>query len=112
MCIRDSEQPAAAAPAAASGGNPLGAVLRAFSKAAGVEGLVPSAEQLESELEDPAVREHVQKVVYDITGTNYSFKLVLTNKNLDSSPTTSGHLVRVARAMGAQILEEEDKTNE
>ena len=46
------EQPAAAAPAAASGGNPLGAVLRAFSKAAGVEGLVPSAEQLESELEE------------------------------------------------------------
>ena len=42
------EQPAAAA----SGGNPLGAVLRAFSKAAGVEGLVPSAEQLESELEE------------------------------------------------------------
>ena len=46
------EQPAAAAPAAASGGNPLGAVLRAFSRAAGVEGLVPSAEQLGSELEE------------------------------------------------------------
>ncbi|MEE3369842.1 MAG: hypothetical protein VX346_10905 [Planctomycetota bacterium] len=47
-----AEQPAAAAPAAESGGNPLGAILRAFSKAAGVEGLVPSAEQLGSELEE------------------------------------------------------------
>ena len=69
-------------------------------------------DRLESELEHPDVREHVQKVVYDLTGTNYSLKLLLTNKDSNSSPTTSGHLVRVARAMGAQILEEEDKTNE
>ena len=69
-------------------------------------------DRLESELEDPDVREHVQKVVYDLTGTNYSLKLLLTDKHSNSSPTTSGHLVRLARAMGAQILEEEDKTNE
>ena len=73
---------------------------------------VGNRDRLESELEDPGVREHVQKVVYDITGTNYSFKLILTDKNVDSSTKMSGHLVRVARAMGAQILEEEDKTNE
>ena len=45
------EQPAAAAPAAEGGGSPLGAVLRAFSRAAGVDGLVPSAAQLGNELE-------------------------------------------------------------
>ena len=73
---------------------------------------VGNRDRLESELEDPGVREHVQKVVYDITGTNYSFKLILTDKNVDSSTKMSGHLVRVARAMGAQILEEEDKANE
>ena len=47
-----AEQPAAAAPAAASGGNPLAAILRAFSRATGVEGLVPSAEQLGGDLEE------------------------------------------------------------
>ena len=45
------EQPAAVAPAAEGGGSPLGAVLRAFSRAAGVDGLVPSAAQLGNELE-------------------------------------------------------------
>jgi hypothetical protein len=69
-------------------------------------------DRLQGELESPGVREHVQEVVKNITGTNYSFKLLLSNQNPDKTMPTGGHLVRVARTMGAQILEEQEKYNE
>ena len=69
-------------------------------------------ERLQQELENPEVRRHVQEAVQQATGATHTLRLSLADQG-DSGPTAArGHLVRAARAIGAQIVEEEEKANE
>ncbi|MBI2856485.1 MAG: hypothetical protein HYX93_06540, partial [Chloroflexi bacterium] len=69
-------------------------------------------ERLEGELENPEVRRHVQQAVQQATGTPYTLRLSLADQGGPNPAAPRGHLVRAARAIGAQIVEEGERSNE
>jgi hypothetical protein len=75
----------------------------------------PNMERLQSEMENPDTRRHVQETVERVTGTPYELRLSLAAQGATTAGAPKGHLVRAARAMGAHIVEEvleEEKPHE
>ena len=72
----------------------------------------PNMERMQGEMENPETRRLLQEAVEQATGTQYALRLSLADRGNSNSGTPNGHLVRAALAMGARIVEEEEKPNE
>ena len=62
-------------------------------------------ERLQGEMDNPDTRRLIQETVERSTGIAYTISLILDDENSRGN-ASSGHLVRAARAIGAQIIEE------
>ncbi|MBF8266649.1 MAG: polymerase subunit gamma and tau [Dehalococcoidia bacterium] len=69
-------------------------------------------ERMQGEMENPETRRFLQETVQRVAGTSYALRLSLADQGKTSAGTPKGHLVRAARAMGADIIEgpEEEKS--
>jgi hypothetical protein len=68
----------------------------------------PNMERLEQELENPQTRKQLQEVVEQVTGTPYEVRLHLATDTAAATSRPRGHMVRQARALGVQIVGEEE----
>ena len=66
----------------------------------------PNMERLQEEIDNPDTRRLIQDTVQSITGVHYNLRLSLADQGMARANASRGHLVRAARAMGAQIVQE------
>ena len=96
----------------------LGALLRACSERDVTDGVmtlrfpfVSHVERMEEELGDPVTRRELQEVLARITGNTYSVSVSLA-ASAENGPQRGAarrsHLVRVAQAMGARVVDEKE----
>ena len=66
----------------------------------------PNMERLQEEIDNPDTRRLIQDTVHNVTGVHYNLRLSLADQGTARANVSRGHLVRAARAMGAQIVQE------
>lgn len=66
----------------------------------------PNMERLQEEIDNPDGRRQIQDTVRSVTGVQYNLRLCLADQGAGRTVAPRGHLVRAARAMGAQIVQE------
>ena len=66
----------------------------------------PNMERLQGEIDNPDTRKLILDIVQSATGVEYKLDLRLSDQGAARTNAPSGHLVRAARAMGAQIVQE------
>ena len=66
----------------------------------------PNMERLQEEIDNPDARRQIQDTVKSVTGVQYNLRLSLADQGAGRPNAPRGHLVRAARNMGAQIVQE------
>ncbi len=66
----------------------------------------PNMERLQEEIDNPDARRQIQETVQSVTGVHYNLRLSLADEGASRPNASTGHLVRAARAIGAQIVQE------
>ena len=66
----------------------------------------PNMERLQEEIDNPDARRQIQDTVKSVTGVQYNLRLRLADQGAGRPNAPRGHLVRAARNLGAQIVQE------
>ncbi len=66
----------------------------------------PNMERLQEEIDNPDARRQIQDTVRSVTGVQYNLRLCLADQGAGRPNAPRGHLVRAARNLGAQIVQE------
>lgn len=66
----------------------------------------PNMERLQEEIDNPDARRQIQETVRSVTGVQYNLRLCLADQGAGRAVAPRGHLVRAARNLGAQIVQE------
>ena len=66
----------------------------------------PNMERLQEEIDNPDARRQIQDTVKSVTGVQYNLRLCLADQGAGRPNAPRGHLVRAARNLGAQIVQE------
>ena len=69
-------------------------------------------ERLQGEMHANGASDHIHDTLRQVTGKDYTLRLSLSEQKSSNPIKPAGHLVRAARAFGAEIVEEESNDNE